>query len=160
MIRLNLDFGGFYESHHSDIIENCMREYDETEEWSKEFKLSEVKYCKQWLNLFVANIEGEYGVLLNYKFIGIDSPKEYNFKTDTIEVDFDRDLLDSLVNTTFKNDHKKIEDYIKEQTTSYDGFISYYSYSDVLRNIDDTLYHYVLKMIIKEADIVVEDFEC
>ncbi len=59
------------------------------------------------------------------KFESVVSPKEYNYSSDSIncEVTFDKRLVGSYLSSN----NEAFKEYIKNNYTSYDGFISHYS---------------------------------
>lgn len=65
------------------------------------------------------------------KFVGISSPKFYNFETDRlmIEITYDDDALASYC---FEHNRNEFEIYLRETFSSYDGFISF-----VANNVSD-----------------------
>lgn len=61
----------------------------------------------------------------DYKFEGLLSPKYYNFRNDSIDVEFEVDI--NMLIEKCKKDLVNFELYLKEHYTSYDGFSSSYS---------------------------------
>lgn len=56
-------------------------------------------------------------------FVKVCSPREYNFATDTIEVEIEysfKALMDYI-----KNNEVAFSGYIKDNNTSYDGFCAF-----------------------------------
>jgi hypothetical protein len=79
-------------------------------------------------------------VYINYK--GLDSPSYYNFATDVIIGEIsDEDSLE-LMNAIQKDD--ELLEYIQKRTKSYDGFISFYTFDEVLENKDNALIEFTL----------------
>ena len=76
----------------------------------------------------------DYGVK-SIKFECVRSPREYNFATDAIDViiEVDRHKLIRLIN----ENNSDWEDYLKDNYTSYDGFMSYHG-NTVAEWLDDT----------------------
>ena len=76
-INFSLNFGGFYHSEHSEIIENNIDAYGY--EWEGvDYKNTYINYCKAFLNRLGEELD------VNLSFISLDSPREYNFTTDKI----------------------------------------------------------------------------
>ena len=66
------------------------------------------------------------GFTLNAKFNLLTSPREYNFETDRIFIDIERDHAIDFIKYIIKNYKKELENKIKERFTSRDGFWSHY----------------------------------
>lgn len=131
-IQFNLDFGGFYESIHEWHIENKLLDlynfandtdqedfYDDVlSNFRDSINYNEVQnqYCTQWLNHFNMNFNTWF------TFKGIDSPKYYNFETDTIICEVSEGYIDDIIN--FKDDN--LVDFINEVSRSCSGFTSFY----------------------------------
>ena len=125
-------FEGFYNSY-LDLSENievgegeefCMDEeqfdeidWDKTNENVSKFYLN---YFKDELSDFFKSI----GVL-SLEFIKVDSPKYYNYSTDKLvcNIEIDKDVF---VHELRKYDFDNWEQFLKNNFTSYDGFISFY----------------------------------
>ena len=63
-------------------------------------------------------------ILSNLEFKGIDSPREYNFTTDKVEIEMDVDT-DAIRDYCFKTNRTKFDGYLHENFTSRDGFWSF-----------------------------------
>ena len=106
------------------------------------FKVSEYEeeVAKRYTNLVEAKLK-EYIPSIAIKYQSIVSPKEYNFATDSvnIEVTLNPDDLFEYITRHLK----EFREHIKEKYTSYDGFISHYSssYLDWLESWEDTVKH-------------------
>ena len=76
---------------------------------------------------------------LSIKFEAVVSPKEYNFATDSIyiEVDFNAEEVLNYLN----NNLGSLAKHIKENYTSYDGFISHYSNDIADWDLNECLAH-------------------
>lgn len=117
-------FHGFYESdyYHSDME----YELDEHYELTK-FNDYQKDLCKEWIDLVKHQLEFATGNVikkistLNFE---LDSPREYNFTTDKliINVEF---RLRALEHWCFKDKPEEFNKYLKENYSSYDGFISF-----------------------------------
>lgn len=81
---------------------------------------------------FIGNLESELTHLLPIKidFQDIYSPKEYNFRNDSINISVDINL-DDLIQLV-KDRYEESEKYFKDKYTSCSGFISFHS-----NDIDD-----------------------
>ena len=66
------------------------------------------------------------GFTLNAKFKLLTSPREYNFSTDRIFIDIERDHAIDFIKYIIKNYKKELEEKIKQRFTSRSGFWSYY----------------------------------
>ena len=142
-IKFNLDFGGFYESIHSQCIElsianhfdkdnvgidyNDLCDCNDFNEDNIDFKAMQLDYAKQWFELYYDQ------VFSHGYFVGIDSPKYYNFETDKIEVEISASKVNQIMMDACIN-HELI-DYIDTHSQSYDGFYSYYvGFTNVCKN--------------------------
>ena len=70
-----------------------------------------------------------HGFTLNAKFSFLTSPKEYNFETDRIFIDIEKNHAIDFIKYIIKHYKKELEEKIKQRFTSRDGFISYYKNS-------------------------------
>lgn len=142
-IKFNLDFGGFYESFHIDMIERSIACYfDEDGEGLEyndlfdnpnfneddiDFHAMQLDYAKQWFDLYYNK------VFPHGYFAGIESPKYYNFETDKIVVEISESKVHDIIMESCSN--YDIRDFIDEQSQSYDGFYSYYEgFDNVKKN--------------------------
>jgi len=66
------------------------------------------------------------GFTLKAKFNLLTSPREYNFETDRIFIDIERDHAIDFIKYIIKNYKKELENKIKERFTSRSGFWSHY----------------------------------
>ena len=65
--------------------------------------------------------------LSKIEFENIQSPREYNFTNDSINCIIHLSLENETAITEFLNDHKdQFSEYLKNEYTSYDGFLSHY----------------------------------
>lgn len=151
--EITLNFGGFYNSIHSEIIdsqiekdgsdngnyswENDLTNYQET---NKNYAKAYIEIIKKYLF--------ENGVNVDIDFIEIDSPTYYNFATDAIIIkilskDHQKKII-KFVKSKFK---KELARYIKDTTTSRDGYMSFYTLEEVLKNKDNKLIEACLEII-------------
>ena len=140
-MEIQIEFGGFY-GFHDEYIENRI-EIDndfssgndidyyldiENVDWNATFK----DYAKNWLHRF--NIMSN----LSLEFVGIDSPKYYNYRTDKIIAKVnDADINDLMVFV----DYVAFYEWANPQLQSRSGFHSFYNGVDDLieraKNDDD-----------------------
>ena len=59
----------------------------------------------------------------------LTSPREYNFETDRIFIDIEKNHAIDFIKYIIKNYKKELEKKIKDRFTSRDGFISFYKNS-------------------------------
>lgn len=128
-------FYGFYDtSYYNYNMEkdfNAMMN-DESMPKGKHYKLVKFdKYqrdlCKEWIDLVKYQLETATGNVI--KRIGVrkfwlKSPKEYNFETDklVVKIEFNKRALEKWC---LKDKPDKFNEYLKENYSSYDGFVSF-----------------------------------
>ena len=155
-IKTVIKFGGFYNSIHSSIIDNDIDSYieymndendTELKEYDYNFNYSDMynQYLKQYISDYIDFIELEYNLNIKINDISLYSPKEYNFKTDEIDCFISKSDEIKLIKY-FKKDNDFLE-YLKDDTKSYDGFWSHYTYETALNNKDDILTLYIFEYI-------------
>jgi len=136
-------FPGFYESplYDSNMLYNFSEAMsdDKYQDWDftpEGWKKYVNQTCMAWVETlkksFIRNpLEIEIGELA-----GLDSPREYNFRTDRIsfQITYDDTKLEDFVFNQMKDDFNQ---YLHEHWSSYDGFVSF-----VPNNIEDFLEEY------------------
>jgi len=139
--RFLIDFGGFYHSVHSDILD-IQIDYFEIDEDNVNYKETCNSYCNEFIDSLNDMLE------LELKFIKIDSPKFYNFSTDKIEAEINENDFNKLKDT-YLNSNEFI-DYVNENSKSRSGFISFYNgFNEVIKE-DEVLLQYMFNYILKE----------
>jgi len=155
-MELNLRFGGFYYSVHSEIVDSIVESHiednDETtnkEEFydSIDYQKTYLDYCKLYIKYFFDYIEEVEGVVgrppsrkltIKSKNIELWSPREYNFSTDLIVLkEVSKSSIKNL--TTLFNrylDDKEFREFIKDKTTSRSGYIPFYNYGEIIDKKD------------------------
>lgn len=136
-----IPFHGFYESIHSSMIDDAITSYYDPEGtgepstmpddfWIKFNGYHDIcqDYAKQYVEHFQDKFNELTGLSIKLTFADLKSPREYNFETDRIFATISPQDAQSLFD--FVN-QGALSDVIKENFTSYDGFISFYS-NDVL----------------------------
>ena len=143
-LESTIPFDGFYQSYISADIEH---QIGQQIEWDIDtFDLNESEqlilvdnYLTVNRSYFYNQIAEDYtnfyieilnrrlkGFTLKAKFNLITSPREYNFETDRIFIDIERDHAIDFIKYIIKNFKKELEEKIKERFTSRSGFWSYY----------------------------------
>lgn len=140
-MEIQIEFGGFY-GFHDEYIENRIdidndfssgNDIDhyldiENVDWNATFK----DYAKNWLHRF--NMMSN----LSLEFVGIDSPKYYNYRTDRIIAKVNYNNINELMLFIVDDEFKE---WANPQLQSYDGFMSFYNGIDDLieraKNDDD-----------------------
>ena len=143
--EFNLHFGGFYHSEHSERID-CMAEALSIEDVN--FAETNEEYIKCYINAMNGALD------INVEYIALDSPRFYNFETDTARVIIspkDR----ALIVDGYSADAKE---YINEASSSRDGFFSFYDgYEEVIK--DKSIFmEYLFKYILQDIDFLIMSF--
>jgi len=143
-LESTIPFDGFYNSYISSDIEH---QIGQQIEWDSDiYDLNEDEQQILWDNYLSVNRSSFYneiaehytdlyidalneileGFTLKAKFNLLTSPKEYNFETDRIFIDIERDHAIDFIKYIIKNHKKELENKIKERFTSRSGFWSHY----------------------------------
>ena len=143
-LESTIPFDGFYESFISADIDHQI-EID-TEYYSELYDLNESEQellCNSFLNInsykFYNQIAKDYTNFyideLNEKlkeftlkatYNCLESPREYNFKTDRIFIDIEENHAVDFIEHIVKNYKKELKQKIEDRFTSTSGFISFY----------------------------------
>ena len=158
MSNVTVEFGGFYHSIHDSLIDDVVDRYasemtdDDFNEFYEGLNWGDIRqnYARGFMKLLAEWLEKELyiGVKYSENTIKVISPREYNFRTDTLDVDFTPESIAHLNAWARKDDEFK--DYLQEATQSRDGFISFYSYDDGLADKDGILSQYALRYLCDE----------
>lgn len=155
LIQTNINFGGFYNSIHSDIIDNNIElmEYDfENVNYKSTFEIYSKDYIKALNNKLDTNIS----------FKALVSPRFYNYSTDVINIDIS--FLDILKLFKYVRDEelkKEVINIIKESSTSKDGYVAFYNYKDFFKKENlDILVECIFDIIVdKLQDSIIEELQ-
>ena len=149
-LESTIPFDGFYESFISADIEHEI-EID-TEYYSQLYDLNEFEeelLCDSFLNVnsykFYNQIAKDYtnfyiddlnaklnyaypdkGFTLKARYKCLESPREYNFKTDRIFIEIEENHAVDFIEHIVKNYKKELEQKIEDRFRSRSGFISFY----------------------------------
>jgi hypothetical protein len=147
--EFSLNFGGFYESEHSQTIDNNIEIFGY--DWQKiDYKKTYVNYCKAYLNKLSEELK------IELSFISLDSPKYYNFTTDKIFCSVSDEDFKTLLN---EYDTKELFNYIEEHSKSRDGFTSFYSGYKAVREDKEIFLQYLFDYILQYEEIDFYDLE-
>lgn len=131
-------FEGFYESglYSSDSLINHPYIYDITPPDGYEFDLYNFQgfmneVGQEAVHLIWNNVPDEDGIILDMKFVGISSPRFYNFSTDRICAEIKVDY-EKLKDYCLISNRDKFDDYLRENFSDRDGFWSF-----VANNVKD-----------------------
>ena len=143
-LESTIPFDGFYNSYISSDIEH---QIGQQIEWDTDiFDLNEDEQQILWDNYLSVNRSSFYneiaehytdlyidalnekleGFTLKAKFNLLTSPREYNFETDRIFIDIEKNHAIEFIKYIIKNYKKELENKIKERFTSRSGFWSHY----------------------------------
>ena len=152
-LESTIPFDGFYESFISADIEHQIGQQIEwdcdlydlnaNEEkilWDNYLSVNRSYFYNQiaedYTNFYIDDLNAklnyaypDHGFTLNAKFSFLTSPREYNFETDRIFIEIEKNHATDFIKYIIKNYKKELEEKIKERFTSRSGFYSYYKNS-------------------------------
>jgi hypothetical protein len=136
------NFGGFYGSVYEDAIDDVVYE-DDVENTidpdAVDFKNLHNEVAKAITENFAEYIDDEFGVELTLEYVELNSPRFYNYSTDTISVKISKEDLIQL-DLLVINDadlQSILEGIVEDTTTSRSGYIPFYNYDEVMAKIND-----------------------
>lgn len=158
MINTNINFTGFYESIHSDFIENAIESYYQDDYELNYDSISDKinydaiykNYIVDFTNDFKDWIQDNYPINPSFCNLKLISPKYYNYSTDVINCDINESDAISMHN--FFKDDKEFLSFLKDRTKSYSGYISFYTFEDALANKNDILSDYILEFLVRKFE--------
>lgn len=128
MVQLEIDFGGFYGSVHEGKVDREAEFYIEEDgiEWDElNYRNSHIQYSKDYVDFLNEELN------TSMKFVELWSPREYNFTTDKIMVDASKKDCINILHYTLEWYKEELIEAIQDATTRVDGYIPFYSYSDM-----------------------------
>ena len=155
LIETKINFGGFYESIHSEVIADNIEimEYN----WKDvDYNSTHKIYAKDYIKILNQKLD------TNISFKNLVSPKFYNYSTDYINVEISKkDILKLFKYVRDEHLKQEVFNIIKESSTSRDGYISFYNYSDYFKKDNlDILVECMLDIIIEHLqDVIVEELQ-
>jgi len=126
-----LNFGGFYYSLHSNLIDSMVEMYEQTDNENENIEFDHynelyIEYSKNYVD-FLNELIG-----CNLKFTELISPQYYNYSTDKIECKYTKKDFNAIKKyIKLNNLQNEVEKHIKNITTSKSGFIAFYDYNEV-----------------------------
>jgi len=163
-MEVSIFFGGFYESEHMGRVDSMIDSYyDEENYYSDDIDYSLIyrEYSKRYVSFLNEYLKDETGSEINLSFVSLDSPREYNFRTDEIIANISEDAADSIIKFYSENDECK--EFIQEASSTKPGFVSFYDgYNEVIKDKKIHL-QYIFKYINEVNDDEFEqyyDFNC
>ena len=127
LIETIVNFGGFYNSSHSDIIESYIEDMEynwEAVDYTATYKIYSKSYIKVLNNILDTDII----------FKALNSPKFYNYSTDIINVELSKKDILKLFKYIKEEDLKQeVFNIIKDASTSKSGYIAFYNYADFFK---------------------------
>ena len=148
-----IEFGGFYNSYHSAIIESYIESFEY--EGYSEYNFDNINWQETYLSYiesYCYNLERfisyQYDINIDFKNISLDSPREYNFRTDEIDCTVNEKQSLKLLKLLLKDDdfHKQL----KSVTTHRDGYIPHYTYEELLNMKDNMIISIMFSFIANE----------
>lgn len=131
-INTAINFGGFYNSIHSDMIDTYVEDYEYNWE-DVNYKDTFKSYAKDYIKVLNNKLD------TNISFKALNSPKFYNFSTDSINVDISKkDILKLFQYVRNEELEEEVFNIIKKSSTSRDGYVAFYNYKDFFKkdNLD------------------------
>ena len=149
-LESTIPFDGFYESFISDDIEHQIVQQIEWDSDIYDLNVNEEKIlwdnylsvnrsyfynqiAEDYTNFYIDNLNAklnyaypDHGFTLNAKFSFLTSPREYNFETDRIFIDIEKNHAIDFIKYIIKHYKKELEEKIKQRFTSRSGYWSYY----------------------------------
>jgi hypothetical protein len=143
-LESTIPFDGFYESFISSDIEHQIGQqiewdsdlYDLNEDeqqilWDSYLSVNTKYFYNQiaedYTNFYIDALNDRLkGFRLDAKFKILSSPREYNFETDRIFIEIEKNHAIDFIKYINKNFKKTLENKIKDRFTSRSGFWSYY----------------------------------
>lgn len=159
-ITFTLHFGGFYESYLSHLIDS---ELEQTlEESSHEYlNISNGRHvttelAKAYLDNYPEAIDSHARTITSFdlEFLGLDSPRFYNFETDSIKARIKFKDLKTLLRQVYEElGRENLIAFINENSKSYDGFHSFYEGFEAVKADLSIFLQYLFRFINSELEI-------
>lgn len=164
------NFEGFYNSIHDMYIDdaidsNFMDEdgmVEVPDEFHNEFTIRGPvmeKYCEKYTELYKDYLKSEFEIdIPSLKFESVESPREYNTKTDVIFATVKASELEAAIkkwmSSADKEDYEKSRKYLCDHLSTTSGFHSYYDHIVDLSASTDDVFKWLGGSEIKEVNDV------
>lgn len=155
LIETIVNFGGFYNSIHSDIIDTYIEDYEYNWE-DVNYKATYQEYTKSYIKVLNNILD------TNMSFKSFISPKYYNYSTDYIVTDISKkDILKLFKYVKEEELKQEVFDLIKKVSTSKSGYLALYNYADFFKKENlDILIECLLDIIVENLqDRIVDDIQ-
>lgn len=153
--EIYIHFGGFYNSIHDAQIENQFELHEDganTEAQDRDFTKTQINYSIEYLKK-IEQFLFENKIETKFKFVRIESPSEYNFRTDVIVVNLLKKHQKSIINFVNNNFSNELIELVRTQTTRREGYRPFYTFNDIYKeNINDLLLEACLELICNEIN--------
>ena len=155
LIKTTVNFGGFYNSVHSDIIDTYVEDM--------EYNWEDVNYNDTY-NIYSENYIKVLNNILDTDLIfkALNSPKYYNYTTDFINVELSKKDILKLFKYVKDGDLKQeVFNIIKEASTPRDGYAPFYKYRAFFKKDNlDILIECLLDIIVENLQDRIIDGIC
>ena len=152
--EIYIHFGGFYGSIHETQLENQFEAYEDnidTGANERDYTPTQINYSKEYLKKMERFLFNE-GLETNFKFVRIESPREYNFENDKIVVNILKKQQKLIINFVKNKFAVELVELVRAQTTARDGYRPFYTFNQIYKeNINDLLLEACLEIICNEA---------
>lgn len=138
MTEFRLNFGGFYESIHSDRIDIQIELFDINWE-AVDYKKTFINYSISYLNEISNYLD------IDLHFVELDSPRFYNYRTDTIIAKINNKDFKKLKSIYLIDDD--FVSFVNEESKSKSGFISFYNGIEEVKKESSILLEYIFNYI-------------
>ena len=152
-LESTIPFDGFYQSfisadieHEIDSLTQYYSELYDLNEFEEELlcnsflNINSYKFynqiAKDYTNFYIDSLNAklnyaypDHGFTLKATYKCLESPREYNFKTDTIFIEIQEDHAVDFIKYIVQNYKKELEKKIQDKFTNRSGFISFYKNS-------------------------------
>jgi hypothetical protein len=153
MKNINIEFGGFYCSIHEQLIDSMLDSYYADEHgnilyyYDLEIDYLAIfdKYAKKYLLFLKEYLYENYNLQFKPVLKGLNSPREYNFDTDKINIDLNEKDYKALVHH-FKQDNA-FKKWLIGATQSCSGYHSFYTYDDAINDKENVLLIYAFQWL-------------
>lgn len=153
--EIYIHFGGFYNSIHDAQIESQFEAYEDnidTGANERDYTPTQINYSKEYLKKMEQFLFNK-GIETKFKFVRIESPRQYNFETDKIVVNLLKNHQKLIINFVNNKFQAELIELIRAQTTASSGYRPFYTFDDIYKhNINDFLLEACLEIICDQVN--------